>query len=96
MRQAAVLGVPALYVANTGRGYTNEQESRYGLVKNIFQLDWEPINSAIDSVMHMNKEEINNKKNYLLNDTIDVSQFIVECVENWPAFMTNYQQTQGT
>ena len=32
--EAAVLGVPAFYVADTGRGYTDELEKRYGLVFN--------------------------------------------------------------
>lgn len=32
--EAAVLGVPAFYIADTGRGYTDEQEERYGLVFN--------------------------------------------------------------
>ncbi len=32
--EAAVLGVPAFYIADTGRGYTDEQQDRYGLVHN--------------------------------------------------------------
>ncbi|HXS16076.1 MAG TPA: DUF354 domain-containing protein [Polyangiaceae bacterium] len=36
--EAAVLGVPAFYIADTGRGYTDELESKYGLVFN-FKLD---------------------------------------------------------
>jgi hypothetical protein len=33
--EAAVLGVPAFYIADTGRGYTDEQQRRYGLVENF-------------------------------------------------------------
>jgi predicted glycosyltransferase len=33
--EAAVLGVPAIFISTTPRGYTNEQEHRYGLVKNF-------------------------------------------------------------
>lgn len=33
--EAAVLGVPAFYIADTGRGYTDEQQQRYGLVWNF-------------------------------------------------------------
>src|SRR5690606_26633381 len=32
--EAAVLGTAAFYIADTGRGYTDEQEERYGLVFN--------------------------------------------------------------
>jgi len=33
--EAAVLGTPAFYIAETGRGYTDEQEARYGLTHNF-------------------------------------------------------------
>jgi uncharacterized protein len=32
--EAAVLGVPAFYIADTGRGYTTHEQTRYGLVWN--------------------------------------------------------------
>ena len=33
--EAAVLGVPAIYLDNTGRCYTREEEEKYGLVFNF-------------------------------------------------------------
>jgi len=36
--ECAVMGIPAIYAAETGRGYTDEQESRYGLVRNVTEL----------------------------------------------------------
>jgi len=42
--ECAVLGVPAVYISPVGRGYTDEQETRYGLVFNFtggrFRGDW--------------------------------------------------------
>jgi predicted glycosyltransferase len=42
--ECAVLGVPAVYISPVGRGYTDEEESRYGLVVNFtaerFRSDW--------------------------------------------------------
>jgi predicted glycosyltransferase len=42
--ECAVLGVPAVYISPIGRGYTDEQEQRYGLVTNFtgprFRDDW--------------------------------------------------------
>jgi hypothetical protein len=42
--ECAVLGVPAVYISPVGRGYTDEQERRYGLVHNFtgprFAADW--------------------------------------------------------
>ncbi len=93
--EAAVLGVPALYVANTGRGYTNEQESRYALVKNVVELKWDKINAAIEQMLLLSKEQIAKKRATLLKDTVDVSDFTVECVESYPQFLNVYQQSQG-
>jgi predicted glycosyltransferase len=33
--EAAVLGVPAVYISPLGRGYTDDEEARYGLVRNF-------------------------------------------------------------
>ena len=44
--ECAVLGVPAVYAALTGRGYTDEQERRYGLVKNVRTLDAAALDGA--------------------------------------------------
>ena len=33
--ECAVLGVPAIYVSPLGRGYTDDEEQRYGLVHNF-------------------------------------------------------------
>lgn len=42
--EAAVLGVPAIYISPLGRGYTDEEERRYQLVRNFtgprFRDDW--------------------------------------------------------
>jgi len=42
--EAAVLGVPAVYISPLGRGYTDDEEARYGLVRNFigrrFHDDW--------------------------------------------------------
>src|SRR5438445_1745529 len=46
--ESAVLGVPAVYAPRTGRGYTDEQEERYGLVRNARRLDERTLNDALD------------------------------------------------
>ena len=33
--EAAVLGVPAVMIATSGRGYTDDEERRYGLVRHF-------------------------------------------------------------
>lgn len=45
--EAAVLGVPAVYAAETGRGYIDELERRYGLVKQCKTLSFEQLAPAL-------------------------------------------------
>jgi len=93
--EAAVLGIPALYIANTGRGYTNEQQHKYGLVNNIRSLEWDLITEGVDQALQLTKEDLNLKRSLLLNDTVDVAEFIVKCAENYPEFLHHYQQSQS-
>jgi uncharacterized protein len=79
--ECAVLGVPAIYAAETGRGYTDEQEERYGLVRNIRKLDWTSISDAVDDLLKLQPEHWRNSRQKLLNDTIDVSMFVAETIE---------------
>jgi predicted glycosyltransferase len=51
--ECAVLGVPAIYAATTGRGYTNEQETRYGLVTNIREITLDAITTAVSNVLRL-------------------------------------------
>ena len=78
--EAAVMGVPAIYIAHTGRGYTSDQEKKYGLVSNLFSFDWEPIDSAIEHLLQYDSEYWQQARSRLLSETIDVSDFVCECL----------------
>lgn len=79
--ECAVLGVPAIYAANTPRGYTTEQEENYGLVTNVHTLDWPNIRSAIDSIMDTERDVFHKARSQLLEDCVDVSEFIAQTLE---------------
>jgi predicted glycosyltransferase len=79
--ECAVLGVPALYAATTGRGYTDEQETRYGLVSNTRMLDWPSVRSGIDAMMQVPREEWALRRARLLEDTIDVAAYVADVIE---------------
>jgi predicted glycosyltransferase len=81
--EAAVLGVPALYVAKTGRGYTAEQERLYGLVKNVVDLDWPVVKNVIDTVLDSDSEYYQQKKLSMLSDTIDVTEFLTDLINDY-------------
>lgn len=90
--ECAVLGIPAVYAAETGRGYTDEQEQRYGLVKNVRELSWANMESAIDWLLGVDREKIQKAKEKMLNETVDVAELVVECIENYPAPLQSFQQ----
>jgi uncharacterized protein len=50
--EAAVLGVPSIYIDNAGRGYTRDMEQRYGLIFN-FREDMENVELALDMAVEL-------------------------------------------
>lgn len=79
--ECAVLGVPAIYAAHTGRGYTDEQEQRYGLVTNLRQFDLDRLRRAIETLLARPEADYQARRQDLLADTIDVAAFVAERIE---------------
>lgn len=90
--ECAVLGVPAIYAANTGRGYTDEQEKRYGLVRNIRELSWQPIQEAVDTMLAVPPTEWEERRARLLRDKINVAGFVADLVLDYPDSVRRYRQ----
>ena len=90
--ECAVLGTPAVYAAETGRGYTNEQEQRYGLVRNLRLLSWDKLVPLIDEILQTPTETWQQKRRQLLDDTIDVASFVTECIETFPRPLERYRE----
>ena len=82
--ECAVLGVPAVYCAETRPGYTDEQEERYGLVRNIGSLAWSDLEQAISWALTCPKPYFEQARRTLLDDTIDVAHFVSDYIENFP------------
>jgi predicted glycosyltransferase len=49
--EAVVLGTPAVYIDETGRGYTDEQESRYGMCANFHPKDFERVQAHVEQLL---------------------------------------------
>ncbi|HJU08607.1 MAG TPA: DUF354 domain-containing protein [Rhodanobacteraceae bacterium] len=79
--ECAVLGVPAVYAANTGRGYTDEQETRYGLVHNARKLDVATLDAAVEWLLACSPDAVAQRRRKLLDDTCDVAAFAVTAIE---------------
>ena len=80
--EAAVLGVPALYIADTGRGYTDELERRYGLVSNITLAEAE---GALEKVRVMLESpdlraQSMERRASMLRDKIDATTWLMDYV----------------
>jgi len=76
--EAAVLGTYAIYIDDEGRGYTDEEESRYGLV---FNSKTSLIEKGVEILKDENsKIEAQRKRKKLLEETVDVTEYIMYSV----------------
>ncbi|MCK5345544.1 MAG: DUF354 domain-containing protein [Candidatus Heimdallarchaeota archaeon] len=86
--EAAVLGTPGIFIDDTGRYYTTEQEQDYGLVFN-YSESLADQNASIKKGVDILKDDTA-EKNWrqkmikILKDKIDVTSFLVWFVENYP------------
>jgi predicted glycosyltransferase len=81
--EAAVLGVPAFYIADTGRGYTDEQEQRYGLVFNYQReqaaLAFEKVRELLDDADFPRR--VRSGHQHLMSERIDATAWLIEYVD---------------
>jgi predicted glycosyltransferase len=91
--ECAVLGVPAIYAAETGRGYTNEQERRYGLVANLSEITWARLEPLIEEMLARPISHWQQARETLLHDTIDVASFVTDSIENFSALNKNNHES---
>ena len=81
--EAAILGVPSIYVSNTERGYLNELEQKYGLVYNIIGRDV-ALKKAIEILKNEKvRDEWNSKRDIMLKEKVDVVNFVVDEIERY-------------
>ena len=80
--EAAVLGTPAIFIDNDGRGYTDEEESKYNLVSNFTESEADQqraLRKALEILSDENgKEKYRVMRNVLLSDCIDTTRFMVD------------------
>jgi predicted glycosyltransferase len=80
--ECAVLGVPAVYAANSPRGYTEEQETRYGLVRNVHELTAPALEQALDWLLGQTLDAAGRNRETLLAECVDVAGFVAETVRS--------------
>jgi predicted glycosyltransferase len=90
--ECAVMGVPAIYAAHTGRGYTDEQEQRYRLVRNLTDLNWPNLQDAINALLDISANDLHQRRAQLLDDKIDVAAFVADLTLNDPESRKTYRK----
>ncbi len=81
--EAAVLGTHALFISKTGRGYTDEQEARYGLVHHYTHTqDREAMDKIEELLAHPDlKADAAERRERLLSEKTDVTAWMIDYFE---------------
>jgi predicted glycosyltransferase len=80
--EAAVLGVPAVFIATTGRGYTDDEERRYRLVRNFTDACYDEALAEIERLASDSPREFGRRaRERLLSEKIDVTGWMVDYFE---------------
>lgn len=85
--ECAILGTHSIFCDFAGRGYTDEEEEKYDLVYN-FKLDEDGQASSVKKAAELMKnpnlkEEGRKKGEYLVQDMIDVTAYMVDFIEKY-------------
>jgi predicted glycosyltransferase len=80
--EAAVLGAPAVFIATTGRGYTDDEERRYGLVRHFTEDQYDIALSAIEEMLATPRAGWQAARQRLLDEKIDVTAWMIDYFES--------------
>lgn len=81
--EGAVLGVPAVFIATSGRGYTDDEEKRYGLVRHFTEDEYERAAGVIEHLLADSPRDFGGAaRRRLLEDKIDVTQWMIDYFES--------------
>lgn len=84
--ESAILGTTSIFVSTSTRGYTDELENKYGLVYTFSdeKRQEEALEKAIE-ILKNKKSKLNwgEKRARMLNDKIDVADFIINTILNY-------------
>lgn len=78
--ESVILGVPSIYAAETGRGYCNEQEVRYKVLKNTQEITSASIIAAIEQVRGIPSYEARRRREVLLRESVDVPEHVTDLI----------------
>lgn len=86
--EAAMFGVPAIYLDNTGRCYTRELEEKYDMLYNFSESEEDQLRSvqkAIELIRMPDLKKIwHEKSKKMIEEQIDLTAFMVWFIESYP------------
>lgn len=89
--ECAVMGVPSIFIDFEGRGYTDEEEDKYGLIYRFSTQKQDQERAFEKAIQLLEKQDLKNewvkKRERLLNDNIDVTQFMIDLVKKYDDFL---------
>lgn len=81
--EGVVLGVPGVYMDNTGRYYTTEQEKRYGMCWNYSESEEDQQKAIVKGVEILSKGVDLSGYQRMMEDKIDVTAYLEDVVNEW-------------
>lgn len=91
--EAACLGIPAIFISNTGRGYTTEQDTRYDLLRHYRLDQWGDVLQRVEEWAERDLyDEWQEKRWKMLSDKIDVTSWLVDLVEGYPGSVADAER----
>jgi predicted glycosyltransferase len=84
--ESAILGTPAIFVSTSPRGYTTEQEKTYDMVYTFSHVQQAEALAKMRELLAIGniREKWQQKRRRLLEDKIDVTDWLVRLVEGYP------------
>ena len=77
--ESAVLGTPAIHVAQTSRGYVDDLARRYGLIEHFQPKDFDTALAVAEQASaHPDPDRVGNARAMMLADKIDVTSWMIE------------------
>lgn len=84
--EAAVLGVPAIFISSITTGYLIEAEEKYGLIQRYESSGLGPRKALLDGLALVNNKRLKSrwkkKKDIFLSEKVDVTSFMFESIVN--------------
>lgn len=96
--EGIMMGVPGVYLDNTGRLYTNEFQKKYSMCYNYSESMEDQhlaIQKAIELIKNDAKSSLVDQYKQLMNDNVDVASFLTWFIENYPASQQETRENQN-